>query len=160
MLSHWGVHCVWGTVCAEGITAVQGGVLPTTVSRNGGQWVYCVTTDPIPLSHIVLKLQTDYWTANKHPCVALELPWTRDLTCSRSLSSRVPGPLEPLIVDCFWWASTEVRLYTGWNLSNTGHSEGWVTSTRTNTSDAASLVRVQYHTLSCIANNLIPQVSA
>lgn len=101
-----------------------------------------------------------YWTANKHPCVAWELPWTRDLTCSRSLSSRVPGPLEPLIVDCFWWASTEVRLYTGWNLSNTGHSEGWVNSTRTNTSDAASLVRVQYHTLSCIANNLIPQVSA
>ena len=93
-------------VCAEGITAVQGGVLPTTVSRNGGQWVYCVTTDPIPLSHIVLKLQTDYWTANKHPCVAWELPWTRDLTCSRSLSSRVPGPLQPLIVDCFWWAST------------------------------------------------------
>ena len=24
-------------VCAEGITAVQGGILPTTVSRNGGQ---------------------------------------------------------------------------------------------------------------------------
>lgn len=45
------------------------------------------------------------WTANKHPCVAWEQETWHTLG-----PSVVPRPLEPLIVDCFWWANTEVRL--------------------------------------------------